>query len=195
MKSEKNANINYLSTATPTICKKSATTASRKTETIESKLPSTSEDIENMTKDKVLIEKFKGFDIYFDKYNERFIADKPKLDIHFQSRSLWEIKGCIKQSQTKEVNKEYLIKSGYSNDRIAKILLMTTNKTLNDSKYKILQDTGNGYDIGRIESNNSPILYPLTDENLKLYDLVLHWEKKKKEIENRQKNLVGQLKK
>jgi len=35
---------------------------------------------------KVLIEKFKGFEIYYDKSEEVFVADKDKLDIHFRGQ-------------------------------------------------------------------------------------------------------------
>jgi len=44
-----------------------------------------------MTDTKVLMEKYKGFEIYYDKEKERFIADKSKLDIHFETRALWEM--------------------------------------------------------------------------------------------------------
>jgi len=66
-----------------------------------------------MTDTKVLMEKYKGFEIYYDKEKERFIADKYKLDIHFEARTLWEIKGYIKETQTEEMDKDDYYRTNY----------------------------------------------------------------------------------
>ena len=146
-------------------------------------------------KEKVLIEKFKEFDIYYDKEDERFIADKPKLDIHFESRTLWEIKGNIRQTQTKEINKEFFIKSGYHDVQIAKIHLLTENKSTGRSKYKILEDTKDGYDIGNVkDERDTPKLFPISKENINLYNQVKDLEKEIDKLENKQNKLVSQLK-
>ena len=99
-----------------------------------------------MKTNKVLIEKCNNFKIYYDKDNEMFVADKDKLDIHFEARSLWEIKGRIKETQTQEINKILYIKSGYANSTgIAKINLLTINKLTKRCKYHVLNDTNNSY--------------------------------------------------
>lgn len=149
-----------------------------------------------MTKNnKVLIEEFNGFKIYYNKENDRFVADKPDVDIHFEQRTLWDIKGLIKNSNTEEVNKEYLIISGYFGKQIAKIILMTKNKLTQRCKYKIIEDTNNGYDTGRIFDNQDiPKLYNLTEHNLKLFEEVKKLEKNIKDIESEQKKLVKRLK-
>ena len=148
-----------------------------------------------MKEEKVLIEKFKGFDIYYDKDKERFIANKPKLDIHFESSRLWEIKRNIQETQTEEINKEFLIRSGYFNEQIAKIHLLTKNKETEKCKYKILEDTTEGYDSDRIMNNEDiPKTYPLSKENLALYDKVKELSKEIEKVENKQRELVNKLK-
>lgn len=148
-----------------------------------------------MKEDKVLMEKFKGFEIYYDKEKERFISDKPKLDIHFEARTLWEIKGYIKESQVEEVDEFYYIVSGYQDKAISKINLLTKNKATKRCKYKILDDTEKGYDVGSIkEGYDIPKLYPVDDFNTKIFNSLARLEKKIKEIEQQQEELVEKLK-
>ena len=148
-----------------------------------------------MSEEKVLMEKFKEFDIYYNKEGERFIADKPELNIHFEARSLWEIKGCIKESKIEEVNKHALIKSGYFDKSIAKIHLMTINKETERCKYKIVEDTEDSYDVNKImDDNDTPKMYELTEHNLKVYNEVKKLENDINSIERKQKELVKQLK-
>lgn len=144
---------------------------------------------------KVLIEKFKGFDIFFDKESERFFCDYGKLDIHFEARTLWDIKGSIKQSQTEEVDEFYYIVSCYQDKAISKINLLTINKITKRCKYKIIQDTERSYDVGKIQDNHDiPKLYPVDDFNKKIYDSLVRLSEKIQEIEEQQKELVEQLK-
>lgn len=150
-----------------------------------------------MDKDeKVLMEQFLGFDIYYDKEHERFVADKDELDIHFETRSLWEMKGEIKQSKVEEVNKEFLIKSGYFNKQIAKVKILTKNKATKRVKYNVLEDTSDSYDVGKtMEDRDIPVLYPLSEHNLDVYNKVEALEKEIKKIEEKQESLVDSLKK
>lgn len=146
--------------------------------------------------DKVLIEKYKGFEICYDKEKERFVADKQKLNIHFEARTLWQIKGYITESQKKEVNEYYYIISGYFDKSISKIHLMTKNKTTKRCDYEVLDDTEKGYDVGRVRENEDmPKLYPINEHNTKIFDSVARLEKKIKEIEQQQEELVESLKK
>ncbi len=143
---------------------------------------------------KVLIEKFKGFEIYYDKDQERFTADKPKLEIHFESARLWEIKGCIKETRTEEIDKEYFIISGYSDQQIAKINLMTKNTATERCKYKILEDTKYGYDVGRThEDTDIPKLYDVSKVNMRLYSEVKKLQSEIEKIEAHQYMLVKEL--
>lgn len=142
-------------------------------------------------KNKVLIEKFKGFEIFYDKDEEVFVADRDKLDIHFEGRSLWDIKGRIKQTQTEEVNKDFYIESGYSSSSISKIKILTINKSTKICKYKILEDTEDGYDVGKIkEDYSSPKTFPINKKNTKIYNLVKKLEQKKEKLKQEQKDFV-----
>ena len=147
-----------------------------------------------MTKTKVLIEKFKSFEIYYDKEKERFISDKPKLDIHFEARTLWEIKGYIKESQVLEVNKYFYIKSGFFDKAIAKINLLTINNATKECKFEILEDTEDDYDVGRIKEESSLKTYKITKENTKIYEKVKKIQNQIEGLERKQKQLVENLK-
>lgn len=147
-----------------------------------------------MKSNKVLIEKCKGFEIYYDKNEDKFISDKEKLDIHFEARSLWEIKGRIKETRTEEVNKDYLIISGYFNKELALIKLLTINKSTKRCKYKIIESTRSKYDDGQIkEEFDVPKLYPYSKENIEIFNQVKELEKEIKKIEGKQNKLVSQL--
>lgn len=141
------------------------------------------------------MEKFKGYEIYYDKELERFTADKKDLDIHFEARTLWEIKGYIKETRTEEVNKEYIIKSGYFGNALSKIKILTMNKATKNIKYKILDTTDIEYDIGKIkEDNDLGKLYEMSEHNLKVYDEIVMLQKNINGIENEQKRKVLTLK-
>ena len=148
-----------------------------------------------MKNTKVLMEKYKGFEIYYDKEKERFVADKSNLDIHFEARTLWEIKGYIKESQTKEVDKFVYIKSGYFGKSIAKIHLLTINNTTKRCKYKIVEDAEDSYDVGRVRDNEDlPKMYDITKENTQIYEKVKKLQNEIKTLEEKQAELVRRLK-
>ncbi len=143
----------------------------------------------------VFIESYKGYDIYFDKDTERFHAAKPELDIAFEAFKLWEIKGIIGDSFIEEVNKEGIIKSGYFNRTLAKVLILTRNKVTDNVKYKMLDETEKSYEIGRIqESTSYMIIYPLSKENLEIWDKIKKLEDQIDILENQQKSLVDKIK-
>lgn len=148
-----------------------------------------------MTDTKVLMEKYKGFEIYYDKEKERFIADKSKLDIHFEARTLWEIKGYIKETQTEELDKFAYIKSGYFDKSIAKIHLFTINKTTKRCKYKIVEDTEKSYDVGRTRDNEDlPKTYEINEYNTQIYNEVKKLQNEIKTLEEKQQQCVRRLK-
>ena len=148
-----------------------------------------------MKLEKVLMEKFKGFDIYYDKEEEMFVADKKKLNIHFDGRSLWDIKGQIKRSKTEEVDKEFIIKSGYFDKEISKIRLLTINKEIKNCEFEILDNTEKDYEIGKIQQDyETPKLYELSEDNLKIFDEVKRLKKEIDKIEEKQKEWVEGLK-
>ena len=140
------------------------------------------------------MEKYKGFEIYYDKEKERFVADKPKLDIHFEARTLWEIKGYIRESQTKEVNKMAYIKSGYFGKCIAKVHILTFNEITKKYKYKVLEDTEDSYDVGRIfVDEDLETIYKITKKNTEIYKKVMEIEDEIKKLEKKQRGLVKKL--
>lgn len=142
----------------------------------------------------VLIEKYKGFDIFYDKDKERFVADDKAHERHFEAFRLFEIKGSIASSMTEPADKKGIIKSGYFNKSLSKIQLLSINKSTGTSKYKILEDTEKSYNTGKIEDRDIPKIYELTDHNLDIYQQVTEMERKIEEIELSQKVLVGKLK-
>ncbi len=148
-----------------------------------------------MKNTKVLMEEYKGFKIYYDKEKEMFVADKPKLEIHFEARTLWEIKGYIKESQTKEVDRLVYIKSGFFDKSIAKINLLTINNVTKRCKYKILEDTEKSYYVGRIKDDEClPKIYEITKENTQIYEKVKKLQEEIEALEEKQVELVRQLK-
>ena len=148
-----------------------------------------------MKNNKVLMEKYKGFEIYYDKEKERLVADKSKFDIHFEARTLWEIKGQIKESQTKEVDKFAYIKSEYFERSIAKIHLLTVNDATKRCKYEIVDDTESSCDIHRIINNSDlPELFEITKENTEIYEKVKKLQNEIEALKEKQAEFVRQLK-
>ncbi len=108
---------------------------------------------------------------------------------------MWGIKQEIAESKTEEVNKEAIIKSGYFDKSLAKIQVLTLNKATKSVKYKVLTDTEESYDVGKIEIDRfNPKLYELSENNLKIYSQVEKLESEIKKIEAQQVELVRQLK-
>ena len=142
----------------------------------------------------VLMEKYQGFDIYYDKELERFVADKKKLAIHFEARTLFEIKGDIRDSKTVEINKEAIIKDGYFNKQLSKILILTMNKPNKTYRYEILENTENSYDVNKIKNDELEEVYPLSEHNLSVFDGVKALERIITETERKQRSLVSKLK-
>lgn len=143
---------------------------------------------------KAFIEKFEGFEIYYDKEGERFIAEKLDLHLKFEAVRLWELKGQIKDSQIQEINKEGLLPSGYFNKSVAKVRLLTVDKIRKIFKYKILEDTQNSYDVGRIEFGDGIVkLYPMSDSNLAIYNKVKALENEIRQIGEKQRILINKL--
>ena len=149
-----------------------------------------------MKKNKVLIEKYKGFEIYYDKDKERFVANKPKFDINFEARTLWEIKGYIKESRIKKVNKFGYIKSGYLGKAIARIHILSINKDTETIRYEILDDTEKNFSIHLITEDNINLckIYKLNQYNTKIFNEVRELQKEIEKLENKQKALVKRLK-
>lgn len=144
---------------------------------------------------KVLIEKFNGFEIFFDKESERFIAEKPDVDRKFEATRLWDIKGAIKDSQTEEIRKQAYIVGGYFVKEIHLIDIMTHNKAWKKYKYKVIGSTANSYDVGRTFDDELKATYPLSEENKNLFKEVSKLENEIKNLESQQRKLVSQLKK
>ena len=72
---------------------------------------------------------------------------------------------------------------------------MTVNKATKEAKYKILEDTGNTYDVGKVKIKEMPKLYNLTEHNLKIYAEVKRLQREIKKIEKKQMELIQNLKK
>ena len=145
--------------------------------------------------DRVLMETFKGFEIYYSKNGERFVADKEEMDRHFEARTLWEIRGAIAATQTKEVNKEAIIVDSYFHRSLAKVMVLTTNPN-SGTKYKVLDTTEKGYDVGKIQEKRDRFeCYPLSPHNLEIYDQIKALGKDINKIEGEQESLVTFLKK
>jgi hypothetical protein len=147
-----------------------------------------------MEKELVLIEKYKKYEIFLNKYTERYVAEINGETI--ENRSLFSIKTFIDEKQKKIVNKEYFIKGGYFGQEIQKILMLEENKTLNWQKYKVLKSTeGNNYDSGRtIDVQFPKKLYPVNEENQKIFDEVSKLYREILKLEAKEQQLVEKLK-
>lgn len=138
---------------------------------------------------KILIEKYKGFEIFYDKDKEMFVANKS--NICFESYRLWEIKGLIKQSRTVEVNKTAFIKDSCFEERVQKVKILNRNTITGEIEYKILASS-NGYEVGR--TNKEKVrTYPDNELNKRIFDEIFQLEKEKEELEARQKILAKQM--
>jgi hypothetical protein len=142
----------------------------------------------------VLMERYKSWDIYYDKEKERFFAEKKKFQKTLLGKSLWEIKRDIDEDQIVEVDKDYIIETGYFGEDLGKIHMFTLNKATSICKYKVVETTNNSYETDRENKDVPDRLYPLSPENLKIYDEVKALEKEKIKVEQQKKALVARLK-
>ena len=143
---------------------------------------------------KVFIENWKGKDIFYDKETNLFKTENKKLDIFFEGTTLYDVRRKIELSKDEEIDKEYLIKDGFFNKEISKILVLTVNKLMQTMKYKVMDNTENS-DIGSIKDEDISILYPLTEKNLGIFSQVKDLESKIGKIEKQQRDLVRTLEK
>ena len=146
-------------------------------------------------KERIPIEEYKGFRIFYDKEENQFVAEKEGLDLEFTSYSgIGRLREEICNSKVKAVNKDVIIIDGYFNKALSKMRVLTRNKATNKFRYKKLSDTTNNYDVGEIkEEDERKKFYKLSENNLQIFDEVKALEKEITEIENKQKKLVCKL--
>lgn len=145
-------------------------------------------------KDKVLLEKYRGFDIFYDKEESQLVAEKKGLDIKLTSYSgIGNLREEVRGSKVKAVNKEAIIVDGYFQQELSKIKILTKNTATNKFRYKVLDNTRVGYYVGEIKEDEIKKFYKLSEHNLKIFGEVKALEKEIKETENKQKKLVSKL--
>ena len=146
-------------------------------------------------KDKIPIEEYKGFKIFYDKEENQFVAEKEGLDLEFTSYSgIGMLRKEICNSKVKAVNKDVIVIDGYFNKELSKIRVLTKNTATNKFRYKKLSDTENNYGVGEIkEEDKRKKFYKLSERNLQIFDEVKALEKEITEIGNKQKKLVCKL--
>ena len=148
--------------------------------------------------EKVLVESFKGFDIYLVKdtpsYNQ-FLGVSKKLEKEYWGQSIWDIKGMIEKNSDVVVNREVLIKSGYFHKDISKIKITKRNTVSGIVSYKVIESTDESYDVGRTFEKDDLVTFPLNAQNLIIYNKVRELEKEIEKIEVKQRELVKQLSK
>ena len=142
---------------------------------------------------RVLLERYKGFDIYYDKEKERIFAENPKVKLSFEARTLWEVKGHIKETQVKEVDKMAYLPTSFFGERIAKVHLLTMNDATRKYRYEILEDTDDSSDVGRTENEEITKIYEVNSYNTQIYNKVRSLAKEIKRIERQQEKLVKEL--
>ena len=146
--------------------------------------------------EKVFIEDFKGFKIEFDKDEEEFRAENKAMDIHFTDRSLYQLKGQIKQSKNEPMQKEAFMETGYFHQQLTRINIISMNKETKEIRYKVIEcsdHTDYEYPIGKMkeEDYERKQLMPINDETIKAFENLKDIQEKIKGLENDQEEIIN----
>lgn len=143
--------------------------------------------------DKVLIEQFRDYEIFYDKQNCIFIADKEKLKLHFSGRTLWDVKNQIRESVSESVDKVVFIKSGYWDKGMQKVRLLTRNKATKSVRYEVLADSEVNYEVGKIEEGEDVKAYEVDEHNTQIFANLVQLRKEIEALEKKQQEQVKQI--
>jgi len=151
-----------------------------------------------MKDNKVLIEKWKGVDIFYDKETNRFVAEHKKANTKVESSTLFDVRcrinDIIDEVYNELVDEKYIIKD-YST-KLMKITVHTRNKVNKRISYTVTDCTDLPYyDINKEKNTDSDTrLFDLSKENLEVYDKIRKLEKNISGLELEQKKFMEMLK-
>lgn len=149
-----------------------------------------------MTKEKKLIESLDGTDIYFDTERAVFTATHKTSGETEEGPNIWPLRQWIRDQDRTSSNITGLIPAGYFGKGIAKIRVTQIKKSNDEVDYIITEDTEHSYDEGKKQDNHDLkafVIYPMSKENLELFEQVKKLEGDITAIENQQKALVNKL--
>ena len=149
-----------------------------------------------MTKEKKLIETIDGTDIFFDPERAVFTATHKTSGETEEGPNIWNLRQWIRDQDRTSANITGLISSGYFDKTIAKIRVTQIRKSNDEVDYIITEDTEHSYDEGKKQDHDLKdfIIYPMSPENLALFEQVKELESDIKNIEAKQSNLIKNLK-
>ena len=148
-----------------------------------------------MTENNVLIEKFQGYDIYYVKTENAFIADDDEHNLHFRAMSLFQLQCDIKSSKKTPMDKEAFLKTGYFGLEISRVKILSINKATKRFSYKILACTDSQYDVGKVkEDEDLDKFYDSNIANQALFNQVRELQVEIEKVEAKQQGLVRRLK-
>jgi hypothetical protein len=148
--------------------------------------------------EKVFIEDYKGFRIEFDKEEEEFKADNSAMDLHFTDRSLYQLKGQIKQSKNEPMQKEAFMETGYFHQQLTRINILSMNKETKEIRYKVIACSDNNdyeYPVGKMkqEDYERKQLMPVNDETIKAFENLKDIQEKIKGLEDDQEGIINEV--
>ena len=148
------------------------------------------------TNERPIIETYKGFEVSVDIDTSRFHAENKTLDVEYERSSVWELRHAIDESkwQAPKNKQAIIVWPRYDNDRLAKITVIRENLATKCIEFKIDAVTCHlGFDVGKTESDDHIKLYPLSENNLKIWDELWKIEQQIGELEARQEPLARKL--
>ena len=140
-----------------------------------------------------LVEKYKGYEIFVDRDTSRFWLVNKKRGVEEEFEGIWSAKEFIKKSLTTHVdNVEAITPTSYFGNSLSKVVVLS-KYTNGEYKYKMIESTDNSYDVGKTEKDKIS-LYPMSSNNIKIYDEVTKLNKEKDKLTSQQRKLVSTLK-
>lgn len=142
----------------------------------------------------VLIETYKGIDIYYDKdFGELSAVDK-KTGEKFKGKYLFEIEKNINEPYWEEIHKFGFTIGGYFRKEIQKVEAKKQDRKSKKCVWEVIESTDNSYDVGKLLDNWREVkVYPYTEERQKMFNKVKELEQEIKKIELKQREFVEKL--
>jgi hypothetical protein len=139
---------------------------------------------------KVLIETYKGVDIFYDKNDHSLCVDYPKMDIHLKEESMWRIKGEIDSLNWVDCDIDGYVKSF----GLYKVKAFRKNTSTKRTDYKVIDDAKQyGSDKGKVYSDSEEKIYPPTPDNDKIWKEVKAIYDEVKKLDRKADSLINSL--
>ena len=141
---------------------------------------------------KILIEKYKGVNVYYDVPAKVFVTCEP--DICIENSNIWGIEYCIDKSKDELIDKVVYI-NYFFEKMMSKIHLISVNNVTGTSVFRILEDTVENKISDKItELSLIPIYYEVNEHNSKIFNAVKVIQDKIDLLQKEQGKLVYELK-